>query len=117
MTSNSVGIIGSGAWGCALAHAFSIAGNEVMLWGRSAGTINDINESHENKIYLKGLKLDNDIVATTNLQSVCEKDILVLAVPTQQVRDVSRTIQQYVKSNKPVISSAKGFELKTGQLI
>jgi glycerol-3-phosphate dehydrogenase (NAD(P)+) len=117
MTSNSVGIIGSGAWGCALAHAFSIEGNEVMLWGRSAETINDINERHENKIYLKGLKLDNDIVATTNLKSVCEKDILVLAVPTQQVRDVSRTIHQYLKSNKPVISSAKGFELKTGKLV
>ena len=88
MISNSVGIIGSGAWGCALAHAFSIAGNEVMLWGRSAKTIDDINASHENKIYLKGLTLDDAIVATTNLKSVCEKDILVLAIPTQQVRDV-----------------------------
>ena len=48
MTSKSVGIIGSGAWGCALAHAFSIAGNEVMLWGRSTETVNEINESHEN---------------------------------------------------------------------
>ena len=52
MTSKSVGIIGSGAWGCALAHAFSIAGNKVMLWGRSTETVNEINESHENKIYL-----------------------------------------------------------------
>ena len=117
MTLNSVGIIGSGAWGCALAHAFSIAGNEVMLWGRSAETINDINEVHENKIYLKGLTLDDNIVATTNLKSVCEKDILILAVPTQQVRDVSRKMQQYIKSNITVISSAKGFELKTAKLI
>ena len=117
MTSNSVGIIGSGAWGCALAHAFSIAGNEVMLWGRSAEAINDINESHENKIYLKGLKLDNDIVATTNLKSVCEKDILVLAVPTQQVRDVSRTIQQYLKSNKPVTVSYTHLTLPTILLV
>ena len=117
MISNSVGIIGSGAWGCALAHAFSIAGNEVMLWGRSAETIDNINANHENKIYLEGLTLDNAIVATTNLKSVCENDILILAVPTQQVRDVSRKIQQYIKSNITVISSAKGFELKTAKLI
>ena len=117
MTSKSVGIIGSGAWGCALAHAFSIAGNEVMLWGRSTETVNEINESHENKIYLNGLTLDNGIIATTNLEAVCKTDILVLAIPTQQVRHVTRTIQQYIKSNIPVISSAKGFELETGRLI
>ena len=117
MTSKSVGIIGSGAWGCALAHAFSIAGNEVMLWGRSTETVNEINESHENKIYLKGLTLDNGIIATTNLEAACKTDILVLAIPTQQVRHVTRTIQRYVKSNIPVISSAKGFELETGRLI
>lgn len=117
MTLNSVGIIGSGAWGCALAHAFSIAGNEVMLWGRSAETIDNINANHENNIYLEGLTLDNAIVATTNLKSVCENDILILAVPTQQVRDVTRKIQQYIKSNITVISSAKGFELKTAKLI
>ena len=62
MTLNSVGIIGSGAWGCALAHAFSKAGNEVMLWGRSAKTIDDINANHENKIYLVNLNENIDFI-------------------------------------------------------
>ena len=117
MDSKSVGIMGSGAWGSALAHALSVAGNEVMLWGRDPQTINEINETHENKFYLPGLKLNQNILATTDLKSVCEKEVVIIAVPTQQIRALSEGIRQYINHNIPIVCSAKGFELGTGKLI
>ncbi len=117
MDSKSVGIIGSGAWGSALAHALSVAGNEVMLWGRDPQTINEINETHENKFYLPGLKLDKNILATTDLKSVCEKEVVIIAVPTQQIRALSEGIRQYINHDLPIVCSAKGFEVGTGKLI
>ena len=117
MDSQSVGIIGSGAWGSALAHALSVAGNEVTLWGRNAETINEINEIHENKFYLPKLKLDKNIRATTDLKSVCEKNVVIIAVPTQQIRTLGEEIRQYITHDTPIVCSAKGFELGTGKLI
>ena len=94
MSLKTVGVIGSGAWGTALAHIISTAGNDVMLWGRNSKTINDINTKHENTIYLKGLKLNSNIKATSKIEDVCKTDVLVFAVPAQQIRSITNNIQK-----------------------
>jgi glycerol-3-phosphate dehydrogenase (NAD(P)+) len=117
MSLKTVGVIGSGAWGTALAHIISTAGNDVTLWGRNSIVINDINIKQENTVYLKGLKLNPNIKATSKIENVCKTDVLVLAVPAQQIRMVTSKIQKLIKSDVPIICSAKGFELKTGMLM
>ena len=117
MSLKTVGVIGSGAWGTALAHIISTAGNDVTLWGRNSKTTNDINTKNENTIYLKGLKLNSNIKATSKIEDVCKTDVLVLAVPAQQIRSITNNIQKLIASDVPIICSAKGFELKTGMLM
>ncbi len=54
----SVGIIGAGAWGTALAVAARRAGRDVVLWGYERETVEEINHGHSNHIYLPGVTLE-----------------------------------------------------------
>ena len=48
MKIDTVGIIGGGAWGTALAQAMRRAGRDVVLWAREADVVADINARHTN---------------------------------------------------------------------
>ncbi|MBK3331886.1 NAD(P)-dependent glycerol-3-phosphate dehydrogenase [Persephonella atlantica] len=112
----SISVIGSGSWGTALAQVFSEKFEQVFLWGRSEEVVSNINEKRENIKYLKGIKLRENIHASTDLKKVFrESDIIVVAVPTQHIRDVLKDIDFPV--DKPVISASKGIEIDTLKLI
>ena len=55
MALQSVGIIGAGAWGTALAVTSRRAGRDVLIWAYELETLIDINEAHRNGIYLPGV--------------------------------------------------------------
>ena len=42
-TIDSVGVIGGGAWGTALAQTLRLAGRSVVLWAREPETVEEIN--------------------------------------------------------------------------
>ncbi len=54
MALQSVGIVGAGAWGTALAITSRRAGRDVLIWAYELETVIDINEAHRNEIYLPG---------------------------------------------------------------
>ena len=56
-------VFGAGAWGSTLAQVLCDAGNEVLLWGRNAETIGEINDSHTNQRYLAGQVLPSNLWA------------------------------------------------------
>ena len=60
MTFNSVGIIGGGAWGTALAQTMCLAGRETLIWAREAEVIDEINDRQTNTPFLPGVDLDRD---------------------------------------------------------
>ena len=109
-------ILGSGSWGTALAQAFSKRFKNVYLWGRDQEIIDCINKNRENKKYLSGIKLAENIDASTDIYEVFDRgDIVIIAVPTQNIRDVLRKIDFPVR--KPVISASKGIEIESLKLI
>ena len=63
MAIESVGVIGGGAWGTALAQTLRLAGRRVTLWAREAETVEDINERHVNRTFLPGVPLDEGLRA------------------------------------------------------
>ena len=81
-----VAILGSGSWGCALAESLAIKGTEVLLWGRDKKVIDEINKQRTNEAYLPGVKLSESILATTDLDSIKESKVIVVAIPTQKQR-------------------------------
>ena len=63
----TVGILGGGAWGTALAVVAARAGKTVTLWARDLGTVAAVNEHRANAAYLPGIELAASIVATGNI--------------------------------------------------
>ncbi|MDR1785516.1 MAG: NAD(P)-binding protein, partial [Spirochaetaceae bacterium] len=49
----TIGVIGAGAWGTAIAHALSRNGNSVQIWAREEDVVHSINTRHENTRFLK----------------------------------------------------------------
>src|SRR5579859_1710582 len=75
----SVGIVGGGAWGAALAQVCVRAGLKARLWAREAEVVQAINATHENPLFLPGVRLADEVVAVTDLAELAGVD-LILAV-------------------------------------
>ena len=63
----SIGIIGGGAWGTALAQSFAGAGKKCILWAREAEVVSTINTRRENAMFLPGVTLHENIRATDSI--------------------------------------------------
>lgn len=83
MNPKSVGVIGAGAWGTGFAQALGRGGHKVTLWALEQEVVDSINNEHENKKFLPGFKLSENLTASTNLEEVATgKDFLILASPS-----------------------------------
>jgi glycerol-3-phosphate dehydrogenase (NAD(P)+) len=114
MALQSVGIVGAGAWGTALAVTAHRARRDVLIWAYEPKTAADINEKHLNEVYLPGIKLDPAIKATTRLAEVAARDMVLLVTPTQNLREIASELAPHV--GKPVVICSKGIEQATGKL-
>jgi glycerol-3-phosphate dehydrogenase (NAD(P)+) len=117
MALQSVGIVGAGAWGSALAVTSRRAGRDVLIWAHEPETIADINQNHRNETYLPGVKLDPSIEATARLNEVANCDLLLMATPAQHVREIASELAPYLKEEQPLVICSKGIEQSSGRLI
>ncbi len=109
-------VLGAGSWGTALAQVLSKNFSEISIWGRNKKTIDEINRFKRNSRYLPDVDLSNNIKGHTDINNaVKDCDILIVAVPTQSVRDVLNIIKE--KISVPVISASKGIEINSLMLI
>ena len=117
MKIDSVGIIGGGAWGTALAPALRRAGREAILWAREAEVVAGINARHVNDAFLPGVALDPGIRATDKLAEAAPCDALLMVAPAQHVRAVSEQLKPHLRSGQPIVLCAKGIEQTSGRLM
>lgn len=109
----NISVLGDGGWGTSLAILLSKKGYNVILWGAFPEYTRLLVKTRENKKFLPGIKLPNRIVLTHNIREATDyKDIIILASPSQHMREVVRKIPPL--RNKPVyVSVAKGIENDT----
>ena len=108
----TIGIIGGGAWGTALAQ---VASNEdVILWAREPDVVASINSARVNDVFLRGVPLSSRIKATGDLADLGECDILFVVTPAQHVRSV---LAQANVGARTLILCAKGIEAGTQMLM
>jgi len=117
VTFDSVGIVGGGAWGTALAQTARLAGREVLLWALEADVVAEINSRHANTPFLPGVPLDPALRATVTLADVAACDAVLMVVPAQHVRTIAGRLTPYLSRGKPVVMCAKGLEQSTGKLM
>jgi glycerol-3-phosphate dehydrogenase (NAD(P)+) len=107
-------IIGGGAWGTALACIAVRAGTRIALWARDPALVATINERRENPVYLPGVVLDPQIVATTDpVAALAEAEAALIVVPAQFVRGVLDRLAPCIPGGLPLLLCAKGIEAET----
>jgi len=117
MALQSVGIIGAGAWGTALAIIARRAGRDVLIWAHEPQTVAAINDTHRNDMFLPGVALDPAIEATGRINEVANCDMLLLVTPAQHLRAIAGELAPYVREAQPLIVCSKGIEVGTGKLM
>lgn len=110
----SIGVIGGGSWGTALARLLALKGNRVQIYLRDSEQCSNINQEHLNKRYFPGQKLPETITASLDLESVVSTAaIILLAVPTNATRSIMKKIQPWLRDDQIIVSTAKGIEEET----
>ncbi|HBF36524.1 MAG TPA: NAD(P)H-dependent glycerol-3-phosphate dehydrogenase [Firmicutes bacterium] len=111
---NTIGVIGGGGWGTALAKMCTEKGLPVDIWVREPEITEEINSRHTNNTFLPGVILPQALHANTSLESVVRnKKYLITAVPTQWVRSVARQMAPLVAEDAIIISVSKGLEVQS----
>jgi glycerol-3-phosphate dehydrogenase (NAD(P)+) len=107
-------VLGAGSWGTAFAQVLVDAGTETVLWARRAEMAAAINDRHENADYLPGVTLPATLRATHDAEEALSgADIVVLAVPSQTLRDNLLAVREYLDPQSVLVSLMKGVELGT----
>jgi len=109
-----IGVIGAGSWGIALANLLANNGHEITVWSIIKEEIDMLIEKHEHIDKLPGVKLNDSISYTTDLEmAMKDKDILVLAVPSPFTRSTSASMKSFIKDGQIIVNVAKGVEEST----
>ncbi|MEZ2122121.1 NAD(P)H-dependent glycerol-3-phosphate dehydrogenase [Corynebacterium sp. CCM 9203] len=109
-----VAVMGAGSWGTTLAKVFADAGSAVTLWARRSEVARTIQISRENTDYLPGLVLPREIWATSGpAKALQDADIVVLAVPSQTLRENLSEWRELIPEKATLLSLAKGIERGT----
>lgn len=118
MTSiRSIGVVGGGAWGTALAQTARLAGRSVVLYAREADVVAEINGRHANTPFLPGVALDPGLAATSDLARLADADAVLMVAPAQHVRASAAALAAHLAPATPVVICAKGLEQATGKLM
>lgn len=106
-----VAVIGGGAWGTALAAHAARVGHDVRLWAREPDVVREINASHENRLFLEGVKLSASIRASTEEAEVLDGvDIVLLVPPSEFLRSVVARIEGCIPKDARIAIATKGIE-------
>ena len=104
-----IGILGAGAYGMAMTSVFDNNGHKIKIWRNSEEEVNLLLTNHKsNKIdYI----IPDDFVITTDMKLVVmDADIIVIAVPSEFVRNVCMELNKYFKEEQIICISSKGIE-------
>jgi glycerol-3-phosphate dehydrogenase (NAD(P)+) len=103
----TIGVIGGGAWGTALAQVIASGGEKVMLWAREEEVVASIRERRENSLFLPGVKLSDLIEPISDVGEGAAQDVVLIVAPAQHLRSVLNDIP---KLNQHLILCTKGIE-------
>jgi glycerol-3-phosphate dehydrogenase (NAD(P)+) len=110
----TIGVLGAGSWGTALAVHLSRIGHDVRLWARDPALVHDMQARHANAVYLPDVTLPDTLFVTDSIRTCVEDaELIVSAIPSHGCRTVTRTAAAHIKQGSTVVSAAKGLEMGT----
>jgi glycerol-3-phosphate dehydrogenase (NAD(P)+) len=110
---SKLSVIGAGAWGTTLSILAAENKHSVTIWSYEEDVAKSINDLRENKKYLNGFQLSQNIDSTTDLKKAASSDIIILSTPSQYLREILRKFSGFIKKDALIISAVKGLEIET----
>ena len=110
----TIGVLGAGAWGTALAQMVASDGTKVMLWAREEELVDEINSQRTNSTYLPSATLSENITATSDLADMAALEVLLVVTPAQHMGSVLEAMPSHPRD---LILCSKGIEAGTGRLM
>jgi glycerol-3-phosphate dehydrogenase (NAD(P)+) len=111
-----IAIIGSGAWGTALAISLAKRGNHsIALWSHNAAIAEMIADHHENHTYLPGHGVSDAIRPTADLgDALASAEIVVGVMPSAHVHEIYTNMAPHLTAGQVIVSATKGIVTRGG---
>ncbi len=106
-------MLGSGAWGTALANLLCENGHHVILWNRSEDKAAQMAQSRRNP-RLKDVKLHPAMEVTADISRAQNREMVVFATPSFAIRETAAKVKPYLRQDAILVSVTKGVEAETG---
>jgi glycerol-3-phosphate dehydrogenase (NAD(P)+) len=108
-----IAVMGAGSWGTTFAQVCADAGSDVILWGRNPDLVSTINDEGRNPAYLPTVTLRGISATSVAADALEAADVVVLAVPSQSLRQNLTEWQSLLSGSSLVVSLMKGIERHT----
>ena len=104
-----VAVVGSGAWGTALAIRLCKNGHDVTMWTFETNLIPEMVNDRRN-IRLPGVKLPENLAISADYACVAGCKLVVIATPSFPIRNVCRQVASHLDEDAVLVSVTKGIE-------
>ncbi len=105
----NIAILGAGAFGTALSIVLLKKGHRISLIPRRAEQAIQLRLERENKQYLAGIALPNELIIDSAENCLASADIIILAIPVQQAPTLIKSLSSYFSQRTPLIVVSKGI--------
>ena len=109
----TVTFLGCGSWGGALGKLLSEKGLGVTMWHRNLDVVNHLKDTKTHYL-IPELIFPSDVEFTNDISSAIQSsEIIVLALPSQSIRDVITKNKSSFNKNHIIVNVSKGIEIDT----
>jgi glycerol-3-phosphate dehydrogenase (NAD(P)+) len=110
-------VVGVTAWGLALTQHLAHAGHRVQLLARSPDEADRVRLRRTDPARISAVRLPPEVDITCDATAAGESAIVLLAVPSQTMRENATRIAGTLRPGTIVVSAAKGIEIESGMLM
>ncbi len=104
-------ILGSGAWGTAIALSLHRrGGHQLFLWAHSPEEAQQIVDARENVLFLPGFPIPAGLTVTGDCAAVRDAEIVVSVIPSEFLRSTLTRLRPYLHHGQIIVSATKGVE-------
>lgn len=110
----TIGIVGAGSWGTALAVLLANNGHDVTVWSYNSSEVLELSHSFENKRKLPGVIIPSSVSFTDDVAfAVKNKDVVITVVPSIHIKNTAKLIAPYISEGQVIVNASKGIDSKT----
>jgi len=106
-----IGVVGAGSWGTALANHLALKGYRIDHWVFEPEVKQQMVTAHENRMFLPGFTLNENLVPSNDIETVVsDKNLVLIVVPSHVMRITTEKMADYLPADTIVVTASKGIE-------